>query len=96
MPPTTIGLYIFIVLYIGCIASILPNMMAIISNSVDDDKQGKGIAMIWAMQALVTVLGTFFGGFLAMFNPALPVGVAGFMIFSSWLLYLSAAKKKRR
>ncbi|MBX9830363.1 MFS transporter [Candidatus Babeliales bacterium] len=95
MPPTTIGLYIFIVFYIGCIASILPNMMAIISNSVDDDKQGKGIAMIWAMQALVTVLGTFFGGFLAMLNPALPVGVAGFMIFSSWLLYLAATKRKR-
>lgn len=96
LPPTIIGLYIFIVIYIGCIASIVPNMMTIISTSVQSNEQGQGIAMIWSMQALVTVVGTFFGGFLAMFNPALPVGVSGGMIFLSWLLYLKATRKSRK
>ncbi len=81
-------LSVFLIVYIMSLAVTFPNLLALISNNVSAEKQGNIIGLLWSSQALVTVIGTFVGGFLAAYNIYSPIIIGGSFLFASWLLFL--------
>jgi len=85
---TTLNLYIILTLYVLAIALTLPNIVAIISNLQGKDSQGEVISIIWSLQALIAVVGTFLCSFLAAINTVLPLSLGGLLVFVSWVMFL--------
>ena len=71
-----------------------PSSLGVVSNMVDDSRQGETIGINQSVQSLATAIPPIIGGFAVALNLTLPMWVAFGCCIISWIVYISFFKQE--